>query len=214
MVAEGRRILRNVQRVAKLFVTKSAFAAFLVLSIGLTPTAYPLLPRQLTLAASLTIGIPGFFLALAPSTGRYSSQGFLRELARFALPAGTAAGLGVLSSYGFALNVLDLRLTAARTVAVTVLVIVGLYLILALEVSGRVRGAAVSMLCLVLLIGYLLVLLVPFAREFFLLASPSIAVVVPALAGAALAIAGLAVLDDRFIPGRSADTASALGGDA
>jgi cation-transporting ATPase E len=203
MVAEGRKILRNVQRVAKLFVTKSAFAAFLVLSIGLTPTAYPLLPRQLTLAASLTIGIPGFFLALAPSSGRYSSRGFLRELARFALPAGTAAGLGVLSSYVFALNVLDLKLVEARTVAVTVLVVVGLYLILALEVVGRVRGAAISILCLVLLACYLLVLLVPFAREFFSLASPGLTVLGPALVGAALAIGGLAVLDDRFIPGRS-----------
>jgi len=202
MVAEGRKILRNVQRVAKLFVTKSAFAAFLVLSIGLTPTAYPLLPRQLTLAASLTIGIPGFFLALAPSTGRYSSTGFLRDLARFALPAGTAAGLGVLSSYGFALNVLDLDLVEARTVAVSVLVLVGLYLILALEVAGRVRGAAVSTLCVVLLIGYALVLLVPFARDFFSLAAPSIAIFAPALVGAAVAMAGLAVLDDRFVPGR------------
>ncbi|HVC88122.1 MAG TPA: HAD-IC family P-type ATPase [Gaiellaceae bacterium] len=202
MVAEGRKILRNVQRVAKLFVTKSVFAAFLVLSIGLTPTAYPLLPRQLTLVATLTVGVPGFFLALAPSTGRYSSRGFLRELARFALPAGTAAGLGVLSSYVFALNVLDLKLVAARTVAVTVLVIVGLYLIVALEVTGRVRGAAVSTLCLVLLAGYVLVLLVPFARDFFALASPTISVIAPALAGAALAIGGLAVLDDRFIPGR------------
>ncbi len=91
MVAEGRKILRNLQRVAKLFVTKSAFAAFLILSVGLTPTAYPLLPRQLTLAAALTIGIPGFFLALSPSSGQYSPRGFLRELARFALPAGTAA---------------------------------------------------------------------------------------------------------------------------
>jgi cation-transporting P-type ATPase E len=204
MVAEGRKILRNVQRVAKLFVTKSAFAAFLVLSIGLTPTAYPLLPRQLTLAASLTIGIPGFFLALAPSTGRYSSKGFLRELARFALPAGTAAGLGVLSSYLFALNVLDLELVAARTVAVTVLVVVGLYLILALEVAGRVRGAAISTLCLVMLLGYLLILLVPFARDFFALAAPSVSVFAPAVAGASIAIAGLSVLDDRFIPGRGA----------
>ena len=203
MVAEGRKILRNVQRVAKLFVTKSAFAAFLVLSIGLTPTAYPLLPRQLTLAASLTIGIPGLFLALAPSSGRYSSRGFLRELARFALPAGTAAGLGVLSSYLFALNVLDLRLVEARTVAVTVLVVVGLYLILALEVVGRVRGAAVSTLCVMLLACYVLVLLVPFAREFFSLVLPGPAVLGPALAGAALAIGGLALLDDRFIPGRS-----------
>jgi cation-transporting P-type ATPase E len=204
MVAEGRKILRNVQRIAKLFVTKSAFAAFLVLSIGLTPTAYPLLPRQLTLAASLTIGIPGFFLALAPSSGRYSSRGFLRELARFALPAGTAAGLGVLSSYLFALNVLDLNLVEARTVAVSVLVLVGLYLILALEVVGRVRGAAISTLCALLLGAYLLVLLVPFARHFFALAPPGPAVLGPALAGATLAIGGLAVLDDRFIPGRSA----------
>jgi cation-transporting ATPase E len=193
-------------------VTKSAFAAFLVLSIGLTPTAYPMLPRQLTLAASLTIGIPGFFLALAPSAGRFSSKGFLRELARFALPAGAAAGLGVLSSYLFALNVLDLKLVAARTVAVTVLVLVGLYLIVALEVGGRVRSAAVSTLCLMLLIAYVLVLLVPFARDFFSLASPSIAVVALALAGATLAIGGLAVLDNRFIPGRGAGTPS--GGDA
>ena len=68
MVAEGRRLLRNLQRVAKLFVTKSVFASVLILSVGLTPIAYPLLPRHLTLAASLTIGIPAFFLALAPST--------------------------------------------------------------------------------------------------------------------------------------------------
>jgi cation-transporting P-type ATPase E len=205
MVAEGRKILRNVQRVAKLFVTKSAFAAFLVLSIGLTPTAYPLLPRQLTLAASLTIGIPGFFLALAPSSGRYSSRGFLRELARFALPAGTAAGLGVLSSYLFALNVLDLKLAAARTVAVTVLVIVGLYLILALEVTGRVRGTAISALCAALLASYFVFLLIPSTRHFFALAAPAPAVLGPALVGAALAITGLAVLDDRFIPGRVGD---------
>jgi magnesium-transporting ATPase (P-type) len=202
MVAEGRKILRNVQRVAKLFVTKSAFAVFLILSVGLTPTAYPLLPRQLTLAASLTIGIPGFFLALARSSGPYSSEGFLRELGRFALPAGTAAGLAVLSSYVFALNVLDLHLVAARTVAVTALVLVGLYLILALEVDGKVRGTAVGGLCAVLLAGYVAVLLVPFARDFFSLAAPSASIVLPAVVGAAFALAGLAVVDDRFIPGR------------
>jgi len=202
MVEEGRRILRNVQRVAKLFVTKSCFAAFLVLSIGITPTAYPLLPRHLTLAASLTIGIPGFFLALAPSTGRWRPEGFLRDLAQFSLPAGTAAGLGVLSSYLFTLNVLGESVFTARTVAVTVLVIVGLYLVLALEAAGRVRSAAVSTLVAALGAAYVAVLLVPFTREFFELAFPGPEVVFPALAGAAIAIAGLAVLDDRFIPGR------------
>ncbi len=200
MVAEGRKILRNVQRVAKLFVTKSAFAAFLVLSVGLTPIAYPLLPRHLTLAASLTIGIPGFFLALAPSRGGYSAQGFLRELSRFSLPAGTAAGLGVLSSYFFALNVLDFSVREARTVATTTLVLVGLYLILALEAEGRRRSSAVALLAATLLAGYVAVLLTPFAREFFLLAPLSLAVAVPAAAGAALAALGLAALDPRFVP--------------
>ncbi len=202
MVEEGRKILRNVQRVSKLFVTKSAFAAFLVLSIGLTKTAYPLLPRQLTLAASLTIGIPGFFLALAPSSGRYDSRGFLRELAQFALPAGTAAGLGVVSSYLFALNLLGLRLIEARTVAVTVLVVVGLYLILALEASGRKRGVAVSVLCSALLGTYAVALALPWVREFFALAAPSPEVILTALGGSAIAILSLVALDDRFVPGR------------
>ena len=69
MVAEGRRILRNIQRVTKLFVTKSVFAAFLIVAIGITPADYPLLPRHLTLVGALTVGIPAFFLALAPSDG-------------------------------------------------------------------------------------------------------------------------------------------------
>ena len=69
MVAEGRRILRNIQRVTKLFVTKSVFAAFLIVAIGITPVDYPLLPRHLTLVGALTVGIPAFFLALAPSEG-------------------------------------------------------------------------------------------------------------------------------------------------
>ncbi len=200
MVQEGRKILRNVQRIAKLFVTKSSFAVFLILSIGLTPTAYPLLPRQLTLAASVTIGIPGLFLALAPSGGRYSSRGFLRELAAFAVPAGTAAGLGVLSSYLFALNVLDLKLAAARTVATTVLVVVGLFLIIVLEATGRRRGTAVSILCAALAGVYALVLAVPFTRHFFALAVPTPLVVVTALVGTAFALAGLMLVDERFVP--------------
>ena len=80
LVAEGRKVLRNLQRVAKLFVAKSAFAFFLVISIGLTPQAYPLLPRHLTLAAGLTIGIPAFFLALGPSEGRFRSERFLFDV--------------------------------------------------------------------------------------------------------------------------------------
>ncbi|HET9289319.1 MAG TPA: HAD-IC family P-type ATPase [Gaiella sp.] len=205
LVAEGRRILRNLQRVTKLFVAKAAFAAFLILSIGITPTAYPLLPRHLTLGASLAVGIPGFFLALAPSTGPFTLRGFLRGVFQFAAPAGAAVGFGVLSSYLAALEVFDLELIEARTVATTVMVVVGWYLILALEGSGTLRGAAVVTLCLVLAGLYVAVLLVPFARDFFALAQPTLGIVLIASGGVFVAIGGLVMTSDDFIPGRGTD---------
>jgi magnesium-transporting ATPase (P-type) len=201
LVAEGRKVLRNLQRVAKLFVTKSAFATFLVLSIGLTPQAYPLLPRHLTLAAGLTIGIPAFFLALGPSEGRFRSEGFLFDVGRFAVPAGTAAGLGVLASFVFARNVARLPLTEARTIATTVLVLVGLYLILALEATSPRRAAAVGGLAGAMLGLFVLVMAVPAARHFFALDAPGVGGVFVVWLGAALAIAGLWLTDDRFVPG-------------
>jgi cation-transporting P-type ATPase E len=201
LVAEGRKVLRNLQRVAKLFVAKSAFAMFLVLSIGLTPQAYPLLPRHLTLAAGLTIGIPAFFLALGPSEGTYRSSGFLFDVGRFAVPAGTAAGLGVLASFVFARNVARLPLTEARTIATSVLVLVGLYLVLALEATSRRRAAGVGTLAVSMLVLYGLVLAAPFSRHFFALDVPGVGGVVVVLLGAALAVAGLWLTDDRFVPG-------------
>lgn len=202
MVGEGRKILRNLQRVAKLFVAKSMFATFLILTVGLTPTSYPFLPRHLTIASALTIGIPAFFLALAPSSGAWSSAAFLRGVARFAIPAGTAAGLGVVSGYLFALNVLGRPLIEARTVATTTLILVGLYLIYVLEASGRRRSAAILVLCAALAALYGLALAVPSTREFFSLSLPNPAIVLTALAGAGLAAAGLWLIDfGRPAPG-------------
>jgi P-type E1-E2 ATPase len=198
MVQEGRKVLRNLQRVTKLFVTKSSFAAVLILTIGISPTSYPLLPRHLTLAAALTVGIPSFFLALAPSDGAWRTAGFLRDVTRFALPAGTAAALGLVSSYLFALEVINLPTVEASTVAVTVMVIVGLYFILVLEASGRRRAAAVGGLCTILFALYWLVLGFEPTRDFFELAAPSAAIVLCSLGGSALAIAGLWLTDDRF----------------
>jgi magnesium-transporting ATPase (P-type) len=204
MVAEGRQVLRNVQRVAKLFVSKSMFAAFLILSIGMTATAYPLLPRHLTLAASLTIGIPGFLLALAPSVGPWGSERFLRDVLRFAVPAGTAAGLAVLSSYQFALNVLDLPLREARSVATIALVLVGLYLVVALEGRGRLRTAGVASLCLVLLGCFAAVFAIDLTADFFALTFPGVAGAATAAVGASVAALGLAVTSDAFTPFRPA----------
>jgi magnesium-transporting ATPase (P-type) len=201
MVVEGRKVLRNLTRVTKLFVTKSAFAVFLVVSIGLTPIAYPLLPRHLSLVAGLAIGIPSFFLALAPSAGDFRIRGFLRDIARFAVPAGTAAGLGVLSSYLAVHEVLGKHLKESRTVAATVLLIVGLYLILALESTTTRRGAWVGALCGVLAGLYVVVLLLPFGRHFYALAVPGPLSWLAIVSGSVIAIGGLVLTDNRFIPG-------------
>ena len=94
-IAQGRQIIRNVQRVARLFVTKSVFAGLVIASFGLLTASFPLLPRHLSLAASVTIGIPGFVLALAPSTGPVEQGSFLRRVARFSIPAGTVIAAAV-----------------------------------------------------------------------------------------------------------------------
>src|SRR4029079_14547532 len=95
----------------------------------------------------LTIGIPAFFLALGPSEGRYRSERFLFDVGRFAVPAGPAGGLGVLASFVFSRNVARLPPTEARTIATTVLVLVGLYLVLVFEATRRTPAATVGALC-------------------------------------------------------------------
>ena len=200
MVAEGRRILRNIQRVAKLFVTKSVFAAFLILAIGLTPTEYPLLPRHLTVVGALTVGVPAFFLALAPSDGPWRTDGFLREVGRFAVPAGVAAGLGVIVSYLVTLNVFDRGLLQARTAATSTVIVVGLYLVLALEATGPRRARWVGLLCGSLLAVYVAVLALPGVRSFYELAVPHAATLLMIVVGSALAVGFLWLTDDRFVP--------------
>jgi cation-transporting ATPase E len=192
LIHEGRQALRNLQRVTKLYVTKSAFAAFLILTIGTTSEAYPLLPRHLSLAAALAIGIPTFFLALAPSSGAWRPEGFVRRIARFAVPAGTIVGVGTVTGYLFALHDLDYSVIQARTIATTVLVAVGLYLVLVLESTGSLRRSGiVGAMCLVLAGAYAAVLLVPSVRHFFQFAAPGAGMLATAALAAAVSIGAL-----------------------
>ena len=192
LVAEGRRALRNLQRVAKLYVTKSAFAAFLILTIGTSSDAYPLLPRHLSLAASLTIGIPTFFLALAPSSGPWRPDGFVRSVARFAIPAGVLVGTGLVAGYLFSVHDLNLSVADARTVALTTLIANGLYLVMALEAGGsRRRSSLVAGMCAVMGGLYVAALLIPAARNFFALTVPGPEMIVTALAASAVSIGAL-----------------------
>ena len=95
VVAEGRRVIANMERVASLFLTKTTWAALLAAVVAVTGFVYPFLPRQLTIVSSLTIGIPAFVLALAPTNQRYRA-GFLARVLRLSVPAGVIVVVGVL----------------------------------------------------------------------------------------------------------------------
>ena len=132
-VAEGRRIARNIHRLGRLFLTKSVYAGFLILYAAITGFAFPFLPRQLTVAATLTIGIPSFVLALAPSEGPLYRGRLLRALAAFAVPAGISIGVASLLSQFLVDEVFGGSLGEGRTAATTTLIVLGLSFILLLE---------------------------------------------------------------------------------
>jgi P-type E1-E2 ATPase len=172
MVAEGRQILRNIQRVAQLFVTKTVFAAVVGLAVGIPTGVFPLLPRQFTVASTVTIGIPAFLLALAPSTGAWRPEGFLRSVARFSIPAGIGIGIGIIAGYLVARYAFDLGLTRSRTVATGTVVVCGLAVVMRLERQRGRRRLAVAGLCLLMALLFALALIVPFLRHFYELAKP------------------------------------------
>jgi magnesium-transporting ATPase (P-type) len=132
-VGEGRRIARNIHRLGRLYLTKSVYAAVLILFAALTGFAFPFLPRHLTIAATLTIGIPSFVLALAPSEGPLYRGHLLRSLAAFAVPAGVACGIASLLSFFFVDTVFGGTIEDGRTAATTTLIVLGLCFILLLE---------------------------------------------------------------------------------
>jgi cation-transporting ATPase E len=177
-IAEGRQIIQNVQRVARLFVTKTVFAACVILAFGLTTAGFPLLPRHLTLAATVTVGIPGFVIALIPSSERPETGSFLRNVARFAIPAGSVIAVAVLAAYLLERAVRVRSITDARTAAVTVFVALGLYLLLVLDpermTASRSYAIGIGSLVGTLAATYLGTLSAGPARAFFALAKPDL----------------------------------------
>lgn len=98
VVAEGRRVIGNIERVAILFLTKTLYSALLAFLVVVTTVPYPFLPRHVTLIAWFTIGIPSFFLALAPNAAR-AQDGFVRRVLGEAVPGGIGAALSSFGAY-------------------------------------------------------------------------------------------------------------------
>jgi cation-transporting ATPase E len=193
MVGEGRQILRNIQRVARLFVSKAISTAFLVLVVGIPSAVFPMLPRQFTLTSTFTIGIPAFFLALWPSSGPWRPDGFLRAIARFSIPAGVATGIGILSGYLCARYLFDVSLTEARSATAATAVVAGLSIVFALENEPGKRRLVVGALVATMAALFFGACTIPAARDFFEIDELTSGMAAAWAIGSALSIALLAV---------------------
>lgn len=98
VVARGRQVMANMERVASLFLVKTTYSTIISLGVVLLGLNFPYLPRHMTYIGWFTIGTPAFFLALAPNTRRYL-PGFLKRVLHVAIPAGVATGVSVLLSH-------------------------------------------------------------------------------------------------------------------
>jgi cation-transporting ATPase E len=186
VVAEGRRVIANVERVANLFVTKTFYAMILAIAIGIARWPYPFLPRHLTIVSSLTIGIPAFFLALAPNSRRYV-PGFVRRVLLNAGPAGVVASAATFASYAIARHYGDLA--ESQTAATITLLIVGLWV---LNLLARPITPWRFVLFAAMVGAFAVIMVVPGLRDFFALEIPEGPVIWGTIASAA---AGIAVLE-------------------
>jgi len=170
-VAEGRRIARNIHRLGRLYATKTVYAGVLILAAALFGFDFPFLPRHLTVAAFLTIGIPSFVLALAPSEGPLYRGRLLQALASFAIPAGIGIGVGSLLSFFLVDLAAGGTLNEGRTAATTTLVVLGLAFILLLERGPGREHIAIQSYMLAMISGlgaiFALILAAGPVRDFF-----------------------------------------------
>lgn len=127
VVSEGRRVLHNIEAVAVLFLVKNVYSIVISVVVAIFGWPYPFLPRHLTLISGLGIGIPGFFLALAPSEERFQ-PGFVRRVVGFAGLAGIVTSAAVLLSYAAARQQSSAP-DRARTTAVLVTIVVSLWVL-------------------------------------------------------------------------------------
>ncbi|SUE16834.1 cation transporter atpase p-type [Rhodococcus gordoniae] len=184
VVAEGRRVIGNIERVSNLFLTKTVYSVLLAFLVGMSgvlsqvfdfePLPYPFLPRHVTIAAWFTIGIPAFLLSLAPNNERARS-GFVSRVMRLAIPSGVVVGVATFVCYVLVYGGPDQteqQKIQAGTSALITLLIIALWV---LAVVARPYQWWKIALLAGSVLGYVILFSVPFTREFFALDPSNVA---------------------------------------
>ncbi|NEB95717.1 HAD-IC family P-type ATPase [Streptomyces bauhiniae] len=192
VVAEGRRVIGNITRVATLFLVKTVYSVLLALLVVCWQVEYPFLPRHLTLLSTLTIGVPAFFLALAPNKERARPH-FVRRVMRYSIPGGLLAGVATFVTYLLARHHYSGpgALSAETSAATLTLFLISMWV---LAIIARPYTWWRVALVAAMGVAFLFVLTVPWLQDFFALrlvgdVMPWTAVGVAAVAAAALELA-------------------------
>jgi cation-transporting ATPase E len=127
VVAEGRRVINNIQRASALYLVKNILSFFLAVITLFANFPYPFVPIQLTLISALTIGVPSFFLALEPNHDLVRGK-FLHNVLRRAFPGGLTAIFVILFAELFVYT-FGLTLEELSTICVILMAINGLTVI-------------------------------------------------------------------------------------
>ena len=185
VVGEGRRVTANIERVANLFLTKTVWATLLAVAVGITLLPYPFLPRHLTIIDTLAIGIPSYFLALAPNRRRYL-PGFTGRVLRSAIPAGVIIAAATFAAYELA-RLHGLPLVQQRTAAALVTLALSLCVLVLLAIPLTWRRV---LLVAAMIAGFALLFPLAVVRRFYELDLPhgylGTALVIAAAGAAAL----------------------------
>ncbi|MFH8289268.1 HAD-IC family P-type ATPase [Streptomyces sp. NPDC018059] len=189
VVAEGRRVIGNITRVATLFLVKTVYSVILALLVVCSQVEYLFLPRHLTLLSTLTIGVPAFFLALAPNKERAQPH-FVRRVMRYAIPGGVIAGVATFATYLLARHHYE---GAGAREAETSAATLALFLIAMWVLAIIARPYTWWRIGLIgaMGLGFLLVLTVPWLQDFFQLRL--VGTTMPWAAVAIAAVASLAI---------------------
>jgi cation-transporting ATPase E len=176
IVSEGRRVIANVERLARLFLTKTTWAIILAIVFGLTFWEFPFLPRQLSAIDGFTIGIPAFLLAFLPNNQRYQ-PGFLKRALLLCIPAGVITAIAVIVLSGLVRNDAAWSQQDAQTATAMLLSITGLWVLSSLDrPTSRIKMAIV----LAMVLAAVLMFYLPLTTEFFgfsYLSGPKLALV-------------------------------------
>ena len=124
VVAEGRRVINNIQRAAALYLVKNIFSFFLSIISLFATFPYPVTPLQISFLSAVTIGVPSLFLALEPNHALVKGK-FLTNVFRAALPGGLTDLIIVLGLEAFYL-VFGFTTDELSTMSTILLVVIGL----------------------------------------------------------------------------------------